>query len=429
MRSTSHHEKTTARWAFGLRALFAFVVVVLALSAFPSRARAHSTTFAVYSKYEATTSGKTIAFVFAFDKNAVLQLLERDAAHAKVEPGDAVNYLTFFSSYLFARFTVSADGASCAHPNDVSRFFWDEHTSRILAVTKFTCADAPRALTIHSVVTHDMPIAHELVGDLQYGETLVRSFFFDDNTDAQIALDAPSQPATPQGAARPRGRFAYVAMPDRERRYGDLAQTELGAQGADTSATAVDAHPFTTLRHFIGQGVLHILTGYDHVLFIITLMLAVRTWRQLAIIVTSFTAAHSVTLVLATLGLVTIPSRIIEPLIALSVLIVAVDAVVRPNAGPRVLVTFGFGLVHGFGLSNVLTGLGLAGRDLVPALLGFNVGVEVGQLLIVTPLFPLVLLLRKREAVYGRARGVICASVGVLALLWIVLRVREAFIG
>ncbi len=85
----------------------------------------------------------------------------------------------------------------------------------------------------------------------------------------------------------------------------------------------------------MGEGVRHILTGYDHVAFILTLILAVRSWRQLGVVVTSFTAAHSVTLALATLGLVTLPSRFVEPLIALSVLIVAVDAVARPHAKAR----------------------------------------------------------------------------------------------
>jgi hypothetical protein len=175
--------------------------------------------------------------------------------------------------------------------------------------------------------------------------------------------------------------------------------------------------------HFIGQGILHILTGYDHLLFILTLMLVVGSWRQLAVIVTSFTAAHSITLILATLGLVVVPAKVIEPLIALSVFLVAADAVARPRAGARALVTFGFGLVHGFGLSNVLRGLGLSGRELLPALLGFNLGVEIGQLLIVGPLFPLVLRLRKEMTLYFRARRVLCASVAVIAAFWIVIRV------
>jgi hydrogenase/urease accessory protein HupE len=419
-----------------LTRVFLFVIALAFAGAMPGRAFAHSTTYAVYSKYEATTSGQAVAFVFALDKASVLQLLERDAPHApnvKVEPAAIADYRAFFSKYLFERFFVSNGGDACAHPAELGRFFWDEATSRVVAVTKYECKSALTELTIRSLVTHDMPTSHELVGDLQHGHALVRSFFFGDNVEDRISIaslrasgDALSQ------APRQRGKFSYVAMPDRQRRYEDLARAELGADIAsaeDAPTEAVNVRPSATLMHFIGQGILHIFTGYDHVLFIVTLMLVVGSWRQLAIIVTSFTAAHTITLVVATLGLVTLPSRLIEPLIAASVLFVAVDAVVRPAASARAWVTFGFGLVHGFGLSSVLRALGLSGRELVPALLGFNVGVEIGQLLIVAPLFPLVLMLRKRPETYARARNVLCASVAVVAVFWIVTRVFEASTG
>jgi len=87
-------------------------------------------------------------------------------------------------------------------------------------------------------------------------------------------------------------------------------------------------------------------------------------------------------------------------------------------------VTFAFGLLHGFGLSNVLRDLGLSGRELLPALLGFNVGVEIGQLLIVAAAFPLIRRLRQRQDTYEQARWLFCGSVVVMASCWIVLRVR-----
>jgi hypothetical protein len=134
-----------------------------------------------------------------------------------------------------------------------------------------------------------------------------------------------------------------------------------------------------------------------------------------------------VTLALATLGLVTLPARFVELLIALSVLVVAVDAIARPKAQARPAMAFGFGLVHGLGLSNVLRDLGLSGRELVPALLGFNLGVELGQLAIVAPLFVAVLRLRRREAALARSRNVLCGVVAVASMVWLVLRLREAF--
>jgi hypothetical protein len=405
-------------------------VALLALAlAIPRAASAHSTTFAMYSKYEATTSGRSIAFVFALDRSAVLSLLERDAGRGKVDPAALPELRGLFSQYLFERFTVSNDGVPCAHPAELGRFFWDERTSRVVAVTKFTCGAALDVLTIRSLVTHDMPMSHELVGDLRHGRALERSFFYGDNVEARIALASlvPAGEAAARPPPRPRNRFSYVAMPDRERRYEDLAGAELGVDLS--AAPPVHARFGGTLLHFVGQGILHIFTGYDHVLFILTLMFVMGSWRRLAVIITSFTAAHSITLALSTLGLLTVPSAVIEPLIAASVLFVAVDAVLRPQAGARALATFGFGLLHGFGLSNVLRNLGLSGADLLPALLGFNLGVELGQLAIVTPLFPLVLLLRKREANYARARRVLCGSVAVVAVFWIVIRVRDAFMS
>jgi hypothetical protein len=406
-------------------ALFLFPFVALAL--WPAAARAHSTTFAVYSKYEATTSGRSVAFVFALDRVAVLALLERDVAHAKVAPEAVVEYRPFFSQYLFQRFSVSNGGAPCAHPDQLGRFFWDQPTGRVLAVTRFTCAADLSQLTIRSLVTHDMPISHELVGDLQHGQSLERSFFYgDDHVEARIDLAALPPPGEEVRAPRQRGKFAYVSMPDKERRYTSLAENELGVA---LDGGRAHARFGQTLVHFIGQGILHIFTGYDHVLFIVTLLFGVGSWRRLAMIVTSFTAAHSITLAVSTLGLVTVPGRVIEPLIAVTVLAVAVDAVLRPQASARAAVTFAFGLIHGFGLSNVLRALGLTGRDLAPALLGFNLGVELGQLAIVTPLFPLVLLLRNRQPTYARARNVLCGSVAVVAVFWIVVRVSEAFTG
>jgi hydrogenase/urease accessory protein HupE len=404
------------------------LLLVLVSPFVPSVARAHSPTNAVYSKYEGTTSGRAVAFVFALDKVAVLALLERDAAHRKVEPGEIVQYGDFFSKYLFDRFSVTNGSDACRHPDALGRFFWDDRTNRVLAVTKFECPSDLSVLTIRSLVTHDMPISHELVGDLQHGGALVRHFFRGDDTEARIDIASlPASGVVEPPPLRMRNRFAYVTVPDETRRYDDLARVELGADLP--SEAAVDVHPGRTLLHFIGEGIGHIFTGYDHILFIVTLILTVGSWRKLAITVTAFTAAHSITLVLATLGLVTLPSRLVEPLIALSVLVVALDAAFRPQARAQAFIAFGFGLVHGFGLSNVLRDLGLSGRQLVPALLGFNVGVEMGQLLIVAPLFSLILVLRRNAAAYARVRSILATGVAIVAVFWIVLRVRAALAG
>jgi hydrogenase/urease accessory protein HupE len=409
---------------------FLLIVLQVACAIAPRGvAQAHSPTNAVYSKYEATTSGSSVVFVFALDKNAILQLIERDVTHYSVEAKTLESHRAFFSQWLFARFFVSNNGVACSHPAELARFFFDDTTSRVLAVTRFVCSGELSELTIRSLISHDTPTSHELVGDLKYHRALERSFFVGDQVEAHISLPSLPQSSEPSKATGPRqhGKFSYAAVPDRERRYESLAAAELGSDFVPENA--IDVHPWTSLFHFIGQGIFHIFSGYDHVLFILTLMLSVASWRRLALIVTSFTAAHSLTLILATLGLVTLPARVVEPLIALSVLVVALDAVLRPHGSARAAVTFCFGLVHGFGLSNVLRDLGLHGRELAPALLGFNVGVEIGQLAIVAPLFPLVLLLRRKPDAYAQARRLLCSSVAVIAVFWIVARVGAAIKG
>jgi hypothetical protein len=399
--------------------------------ALTSTAQAHAPTFAMYSKYEATVSGRKVAFVFALDRTAVLQLIERET-HGPVDVGTLGDHRAFFSRYLFDRFTVTNNGAACGHVPQLSRFFWDEPTKRVLAVTSFVCPGDLREVTIRSLVTHDMPTSHQLVGDLLFEGAQTRSTFAGDDVEAHLSLPAlgTTGGAGAAGAAggrsaapaRPRSRFSFVTAPDRERRYDDLAAAELG--GA-LSAAAIPAGRLQAVLYFIGQGILHIFTGYDHVLFIVTLMLVMVSWRRLAVIVTSFTVAHSLTLAAGALGWIVIPSRVIEPLIALTVLVVAADAVVRPQGSAPPWITFAFGLIHGFGLSTALRTIGLGGGPLARALFGFNVGVEIGQLLLVLPLFPLVLRLRRNPLTYAGVRRVVCGSVAAVALIWFVLRLAD----
>jgi hydrogenase/urease accessory protein HupE len=393
-------------------------------------ALAHAPTFMTYSKFEATTQGRSIAFVFALDPVATSRLVERDVTHAPVDARDIASYRSFLSAYVFARFFVSNDGTLCDHAERLGSVFWDEPNKQVVAVTKFTCASDLADLGIRSYVTRDMPPSHELVGDVQHGRALVRNFFYgDDEAEAHFALASLPQNSEPIPVrrARHRGQFSYVPVPSRERKYEALAQAELGGLLPATGLAPPEASP--AVIHFIGQGVLHILTGYDHLLFIVSLVLVVGSWRHLALLVTSFTAAHSLTLIVATFGWITPPSRLVEPLIALTVLAVAVEAIVHPNREPRWPVAFGFGLVHGLGLSSALRSLGLSGRDLVGPLLGFNLGVELGQLSIVVPWFSLLLLLRRNAARYDRVRMAVCSSVAVIAAVWVLLRVREAIAG
>jgi hydrogenase/urease accessory protein HupE len=401
-------------------------LVSLLASLLVSVALAHGPESAAYSKFEATTSDRTIAVVFAFHTPAMLRELQREAP-VRIDRSNLDGFGDSFAPYLFSHFTISNDGQTCQHPPTLGGFFWDATSDHVIAVTKFECDSPLDDLVIRSVVTRDMPLRHDTVGDLRHGRALVRHFFSPSDVEERVQLSSLPQRAgwvDPGGDA---GTRANAWIPEQERLYEALAAKTLNIDLPASLPT--DVNPFATLVHFLREGILHIFTGYDHVAFIVTLMLAVKSWRELGLLVTSFTAAHSVTLALATLGIVTLPPRFVEPLIALSVLIVAVDAIVRPHGKARMSMAFGFGLVHGLGLSNVLRDLGLSGRELLPALLGFNVGVELGQLAIVAPMFVLVQRVRQREAAFTRSRNVMCAAVAVAATIWFLTRVRAALLA
>src|SRR5438034_6229366 len=157
------------------------------------------------------------------------------------------------------------------------------------------------------------------------------------------------------------------------------------------------------IRKFVPAGIHHILIGPDHLLFLVGLLLLGGSIRRLAMIVTSFTIAHSVTLSLAALSIVTPPARIIEPAIALSIVYVGADNLLAQGGRDvRAWIAFAFGFIHGFGFASVLREMDLPPRALGWSLFSFNFGVEIGQLLVVGVVASALALLRARSAVVGR---------------------------
>lgn len=193
------------------------------------------------------------------------------------------------------------------------------------------------------------------------------------------------------------------------------------------------------LGDYLRLGVAHIVGGYDHLLFVAGLLLIARDWRRILACVTGFTAAHSVTLGLSALGLVRLPSAPVEAAIALSILFLARE-IVRP--APRsltrrypALVAALFGLLHGFGFAAALRETGLPDGEAATGLLGFNLGVEIGQLLFVALLLGLWRLLRPLAALRlapGRRlvpqpRAIAGFALGVPAGFWLIERLNGAF--
>ena len=177
---------------------------------------------------------------------------------------------------------------------------------------------------------------------------------------------------------------------------------------------------------YLRVGYTHILPdGFDHILFIVSLYILEPRLKPVLMQATAFTVAHSITLGLAMYGLIQPPSSVIEPIIALSILFVAIENIITDRLNPwRVAVVFGFGLVHGMGFASALTGLGLPQKDYFGSLISFNVGVELGQVSVILLCWALVGRWAANKAWY-KQRVVIPVSViiGLIAAYWTVERV------
>lgn len=203
----------------------------------------------------------------------------------------------------------------------------------------------------------------------------------------------------------------------------DLAQLKAGAGGTATAA-----------KRYTWLGIEHIWKGLDHLLFVAGLLLLVKGARRLALTITAFTLAHSVTLALSVLGQIRVAQELVDSIVALSIVFLAVENVkaLRGQAGLSAskpwIVSFGFGLIHGLGFAGALNALGLPASDVPPALLFFNVGVEIGQLMFVALWLGVVWALRQlaleppRRWMPAPAYGL-----GIVAMWWFLDRVVGMF--
>lgn len=189
--------------------------------------------------------------------------------------------------------------------------------------------------------------------------------------------------------------------------------------------------PLSVFATYVTHGIEHILLGYDHLLFVLALMLIVRSTRVLVWTITAFTIAHSITLALATLGVVHVPGPPVEATIALSILLLAAEILHvrrgRPSLTARWpwVVAFSFGLLHGFGFAGALTAVGLPQNDLPLALFAFNAGVELGQLLFIAVVLALLAVMRRLplpRPLVQHALPVTSYVIGTLAAFWFVER-------
>jgi HupE / UreJ protein len=246
-----------------------------------------------------------------------------------------------------------------------------------------------------------------------------------------LGLVARLEGRVPAGA-REVSFFASRAFPPVRLEIVDEGGRRLHVQilqrGAESTPARVagdsDLTRGATLRRFVALGFEHILPeGLDHVLFVVGLALFSRRIGPLLVQVTAFTLAHTVTLILSTYGVVQLPSRVVEPLIALSIAYVAVENLLTSELRfSRVLLVFGFGLLHGLGFAGVLAELGLPQRNRLVALLAFNGGVELGQLAVILPVW---LFLRVLERLSVSRRTVVVPAsllIAAIGIYWTATR-------
>jgi hydrogenase/urease accessory protein HupE len=249
----------------------------------------------------------------------------------------------------------------------------------------------------------------------------------------------PSGPTTIRSVVMdklPPGHRNYVSVTDE--RGALIVEKLVGANDPPVSFVIAEASPGPssgtpateqeqpTFLGFLRLGIAHIWTGYDHLLFLFGLLVVCRSFKSIVGIISCFTVAHSITLALATLNVVNLPSNVVEPMIAASILYVGVENLIRKGAEPkgRWALTFGFGLIHGFGFASVLRELGIGsnGHGLAMPLFTFNLGVEIGQISIAALVLPIVWQLRKNPAFVRRGVPILSGIVALAGLYWFLER-------
>jgi hydrogenase/urease accessory protein HupE len=229
--------------------------------------------------------------------------------------------------------------------------------------------------------------------------TFMDGFYANDSDTNYINLiSAKNRGETSQAVLQGDNRNWTILLTEVQQEQGTTEGEDVGESASD--ATESTPHMETSNNgwgSFFKLGMFHILTGYDHLLFLLVLLLRKQTFKQYAAIVTSFTIAHSITLSLAVIGLVDLPSRFVEAMIAFSICYVAVENILKKEIRYRWGLTFVFGLIHGLGFANLLKEISINKTQLASSLISFNIGIEVVQILIVLLFLPILSFIHKQS--------------------------------
>jgi len=286
--------------------------------------------------------------------------LDEDA-DSQITWQEVLNKQKAINAYAFARLNIQGDQVTC--PITPTQMLIDHHTDGAYAVLKFvtSCTNTISNLSLRYTLFSELDPSHRGLLRLEFRKMTKTSVFGPDHPSQVFVLENVSH--------------------------------------------------FNEFKQYLVEGFWHIWEGYDHILFLLSLLLAAVLIRRdnvwlpseslkptlidIVKVVTAFTIAHSITLTLATLDVVSLPSRWVEASIALSVVLAALNNLFPVILKGRWLIAFAFGLIHGFGFATVLSDLQLDGITLILALIGFNLGVEIGQISILSIYIPLSYLMRR----------------------------------
>lgn len=224
----------------------------------------------------------------------------------------------------------------------------------------------------------------------------------------------------------PRFHREYLSLYDHDSKL--LCEEMLDVSHHTLTTVASKQVPATPVLHsfreFLWLGIVHIATGYDHILFLLGLLMVGGSFKSAFKIITSFTLAHSLTLALATMNLINIPSRIIEPLIAVSIIYVGVENMVSRAMDKRWMLAFGFGLVHGCGFATALRDLGIGsnGTGILLPLFSFNLGVEVAQMTMAVMILPSIWSLQENPQFVSRFVPIGSCAIALAGTWWLMER-------
>jgi hydrogenase/urease accessory protein HupE len=375
------------RWGAVVAAFASAATLAIVLYSPPVEAHAIGLSSGEYSAKGASVVAK---LAFARGEVATLAPSIDENRDGHLTPAEVEAARTTLKSKILDRVSVTRGGSACS-PTLTDAGLTEQ--DGLLLTGRWDCASSTQAFEVDVALLDELTRGHRHVARAVSGANVHDEVLYGDHRRFTIAplMEPGTTGASVPGAAEP-------AASD--------------ARARKTSAAS-----------FFKMGIEHILTGYDHLVFILGLVLARARFRSLLTVITAFTVAHSITLALAVLNVWAPSSRIVEPAIALSIAYVGVENFFVRDASKRWRITFPFGLIHGFGFAGALQEIALPRSAVPTALVSFNLGVEAGQLSVLAVVLPIVLLLRGKAWFEPLGVRVVSGAVALAGGIWFVARV------